>query len=257
MKKTEEVKPLYYAECFKQIGSTHLNRNMDSDDVIYTCEKPGLLFYGIADGQSEKKYCRQGAAAVLKSIEEYIRQKKIYDLSQYQHLDEIQYEIIRIVRKKLEQLALAGQAMISDFASTILAMGIDPITGQYITVHLGDGGILGKRIDGSLNFISGPENGITSKYTWLTTSEGALLHLRIGFGQISNYCQAVMFTDGAEAISRGTNISVGVRSILNENKVASQLAKIICDSRPVDDASFIAIDCQKVSEDLDGEGQLT
>ena len=91
-----------------------------------------------------------------------------------------------------------------------------------MTIHLGDGGILGKRSDGSLNLISAPENGITSKYTWLTTSEGALLHLRIGFGQISNYNQVVMFTDGAE--------------------------EMICNSRPSDDATFISIDCKKMSE---------
>ena len=248
MNKAEESKPISYAECFKQVGTIHMNRNMGSDDVIYTSENPELYFYGLADGQSGKKYCRQGAETVLEFIGEYIQKRKIYDLSQHKHLDEIQYEIIRSVREKLEELAIASQAKISDFASTILAMGIDSKTGQYMTIHLGDGGILGKRIDGSLTFISAPENGITSKYTWLTTSEGALLHLRIGFGQISNYSQVVMFTDGAEAICRGTNISAGIRRILNENEDASQLAAMICDSRPSDDATFIAIDCKKMLE---------
>lgn len=256
MNKAEENKPISYAECFKQVGTTHMNRNMDSDDVIYTSENPKLFFYGLADGQSGKKYCRQGAETVLESIGDYIRKRKIYDLSQYRHLDEIQYEIIRIVREKLGKLAIASQAKISEFASTILAMGIDPMTGKYMTIHLGDGGILGKRIDGSLNFISAPENGITSKYTWLTTSEGALLHLRIGFGQISNYSRVVMFTDGAEAICRGTNISVGIRRILNENGDTSQLADMIYDSRPSDDATFIAINCEKMSETSDGEGRI-
>lgn len=248
MNKAEENKPISYAECFKQIGTTHLNRNMDSDDVIYTSEKPQLLFYGLADGQSGKRYCRQGAETVLEAIGEYIQDRKIHDLSQYRHIDEIQYEIIRIVREKLGNLSLENQVKTTEFASTILAMGIDPATGQYMTIHLGDGGILGKRSDGSLNLISAPENGITSKYTWLTTSEGALLHLRIGFGQISNYNQVVMFTDGAEAICRGTNIGVGIRRILNESREASQLAEMICNSRPSDDATFISIDCKKMSE---------
>lgn len=254
MNNAEESKPISYAECFKQVGTIHMNRNMGSDDIIYTSENPELFFYGLADGQSGKKYCRQGAETVLESIGDYIQKRKIYDLLQYRHLDEIQYEIIRIVREKLGQLAIVSQAKISDFASTILAMGIDPMTGQYMTIHLGDGGILGKRNDGSLNFISAPENGITSKYTWLTTSEGALLHLRIGFGQICNYSRVVMFTDGAEAICRGTNISVGIRRILNENEDASQLAEMIYDSRPSDDATFISINCKKMSDTSNGEG---
>ena len=256
MNKAEENKLISYAECFKQIGTTHLNQNMDSDDVIYISEASEFFFYGLADGQSGKKYCRQGAETVLQSIGDYIWKRKIYDLCQYRHLDEIQYEIVRIMREKLGQLAMASQAKISDFASTILAMGIDPMTGQYMTIHLGDGGILGKRIDGSLNFISAPENGITSKYTWLTTSEGALMHLRIGFGQINNYSRVVLFTDGAEAICRGTNISVGIRRILNENGDASQIAEMICDSRPSDDATFIAIDCKKISKTLKDEGRI-
>ena len=74
------------------------------------------------------------------------------------------------------------------------------------------------------------------------------MHLRIGFGQISNYSQVVMCTDGAEAICRGTNISAVIRRILNENEDASQLAAMICDSRPSDDATFIAIDCKKMLE---------
>lgn len=250
MSKAEENKPVSYAESFKQVGTTHMNQNIDSDDVIYTVENSELFFYGLADGQSGKRYCRQGAEAVLETIEDYIQKRKIFNLSQYRHLDEIQYEIIRIVREKLESLATENQAEITEFASTILTVGIDPLTGQYMAIHLGDGGILGKRVDGSLNFISVPENGITSRYTYLSTSENALLHLRIGFGQISNYSRLVMFTDGAEAICQGANISMGSRRILSENGSASQLADMICDSRPLDDATLIVIDCKKISKDL-------
>lgn len=254
MSKAEGNWPISYAKYFKQIGTIHINRNMDSDDVIYTSEMPELLFYGLADGQSGKRYCRQGAEIVLKSVSDYIGKRKIFDLSQYKHLDEIQYEIIRIIRKELGNLAMANQANTAEFASTILAMGIDPMTGQYMTIHLGDGGILGKSVDGSLTFISAPENGITSEYTWLTTSEEALLHLRIAFGQISNYSHVVMFTDGAEAICLGKNISMGIRRILSENGDVSQLANIICDSRPSDDATFIVVDCKRISESFRIEG---
>lgn len=49
MNKAEENNPIFYAECFKQIGTTHLNCNMDSDDVIYTSEK-SQLFWSLHSG---------------------------------------------------------------------------------------------------------------------------------------------------------------------------------------------------------------
>lgn len=250
MNKEEKTSLISYAESFKQIGSTHMNQNMGSDDVIYIREKPELLFYGLADGQSGKKHCRQGAETVLEAIEEYLWNRKIYDLSQHRHRDEIQYEMIRIVREKLDELSLENQVQTTEFASTILVMAIDPATGQMMTIHLGDGGILGKRNEGSLHFISAPENGITSKYTWLTTSESALLHLRIDFGYMNHYSRVVMFTDGAEALCRGTYISLGVRRIFNEDGGTSRLAEMIRDSRPSDDATFISIDCKRIVEDM-------
>lgn len=246
----EVYSSLVCAEWYSQTGTVHLNSNKKSEDVFIVKEAKDLVFYGIADGQSGKAFCRQGAYAVLTVIEDYIKKKGINTLSECIHVDEIQYEIIKIIREKLKNLASTRNTSVYEFASTILALGIDPKTGKYVTVHLGDGGIFGKRSDGSINFISTPDNGITSRYTWLTTSENALLHLRIGFGSIFNYKRVLMYTDGAEAICRGTRITQNARRIVFDNEESWKIGEILKTSEPTDDATCVVIDCDKVSENF-------
>lgn len=240
--------PWIYAECFTQTGRFHMKNNDMCEDVYIAKEEKNFLFYGLADGQSGKKFCRQGAYAVLNALEEYIEKQGIDHLSEYEHVDEIQYEIIKMIREQLADLAAKNNAEICEFSSTILALGIDSKTGKYVMVHLGDGGIFGSRADGSVSFISTPDNGITSRYTWLTTSEDALLHLRIGFGSIFKYKQVVMYTDGAEAICRGTSVSHRMRKFMLENKDSCEIGEILADGKPEDDATCIVVDCNKISK---------
>ncbi|MCD8005942.1 MAG: protein phosphatase 2C domain-containing protein [Oscillospiraceae bacterium] len=238
----EKSKPEFHAESFTQTGFAHMKENRECEDVCAISEQNNMLFYGLADGQSGKKYCRIGGEAVLSEIARYIAERGVQCLSQYEYVDEIQYEIIKAVRKRLELLAADSSSEITEYSSTLLALVIDPETDDYIVIHLGDGGIIGDGIDGSIKLVSAPENGITSKYTWLTTSERALLHLRISFGKMSNYKRMIMFTDGADAIAHGANISMAMRKLLKERGDTCQIAHIVERSEPVDDASFIVID---------------
>jgi hypothetical protein len=245
MMNSEAWKTTSYASCFAQTGLTHQKGMLPCEDITVVREQTDLLFYGLADGQSGKTHCRQGGEAVLNAVADYLAQRGIHTLSQYEHKDEIQYEIIRIVRETLSGLAAANRAETAEFSSTLLAFGITPETGEYMTVHLGDGGIVGRRADGTLTFLSAPENGITSRYTWLTTSEEALLHLRIGFGSIAHYTRVILLTDGADAVCRGTNLTAEARRILGEEDDASRIPELIRNSRPLDDASCIVVDCEK------------
>lgn len=241
---------LVCAEWYSQTGAVHLNSSKKSEDVFIAKEEKDLVFYGIADGQSGKVFCRQGGYAVLTVIWDYIKKKGINTLGEYIHVDELQYEMIKIIREKLNHLASARNTSVHEFASTILALGIDPETGKYVTVHLGDGGIFGKRSDGSIHFISTPDNGITSRYTWLTTSENAMFHLRIGFGSVLNYKRVFMYTDGAEAICRGTSITQNAKRIVLDNEESWKISEILKNSEPADDATCVVIDCGKVSDNF-------
>lgn len=100
-----------------------------------------------------------------------------------------------------------------------------------MTVHLGDGAILGVKGEGAPQLISAPENGVTAQYTWLTTSDGALGHLRVAFGRSAPWRRVVLVTDGARALCCGRNIPLRARELLARGGAAEVLAAVR-ESRP-------------------------
>lgn len=225
-------------------GARHAARGEACEDVIYCSETPELVFCGLADGQSGRRHCREGAEAALQSIERYLHGRKIPALMRYEHKDEIQYEIIRGIRAGIMRLAEKKAVNKEELSSTILVFALHPPTGTYITIHLGDGVMIGRRRDTFLHILSAPENGVTARYTWLTTSDDALMHLRISFGNVRDYDRIFLFTDGASAVCRGRNISrEGVR-MLGRSGNAEEIMEYIRRSEPVDDAGYILIDLQ-------------
>lgn len=222
-------------------GKNNLERGAECEDVIYIDKTSKIKFFGIADGQSRKKYCREGGKEVLKAVFGFIARKGIDRMTQYEHMDELQYELIRVIRDTVSELASNNGAEKSEFASTLVVLAYDIHTGNYMIVHLGDGSIIGRKKDGDISMISSPENGLTTNYTWLTTSQEALYHLRIGFGNINNYSRIIMITDGAIMYAHGRNISERAK-ILIESGNREDLISFLDNSDPSDDASCIIID---------------
>ena len=95
--------------------------------------------------------------------------------------------------------------------------------------------------------ISAPENGVTAQYTWLTTSDGALGHLRVAFGRSAPWRRVVLVTDGARALCCGRNIPLRARELLARGGAAEVLAAVR-ESRPEDDASCIVLDRAPLEE---------
>ncbi len=242
---------LYYYEEQSTVSSVTGNNNKKRheacEDVTYIQKTSEIRFYGLADGQTGKEYCRIGGKEVLKAIGWLIVNKGITRLMQYEYLDELQYEIIRVIRETISSLAADKKAAKEEYASTIMAFACDARTGSYLIVHLGDGGVIGCQKNGELKMLSPPENGLTANYTWLTTSRDALPHLRLSFGHIRSYDRIVMFTDGAEVLARGKNIPSGARQLM-ANGTREDLAAFLSDSNPSDDASCIVVDFRPVCD---------
>lgn len=222
-------------------GCRNRERKAKCEDTALFEETGTLKFFGLADGQTGKAHCREGGLEALRAVFRYIAEKGITQMMQYEHVDEIQYEIIKLVRKSITELATAEHAEKSEFASTLVVFAYDTQTGNSISVHLGDGGIIGNKTGGEIRMISSPENGLTANYTWLTTSREALMHLRIGFGSIREYKRILLITDGASAIARGKNLTERAKGIIG-NGSREDIAAFLEESNPVDDASCIVMD---------------
>lgn len=242
MSNIEERRVVLNCTSYSMPGQIHVIRHEANEDVILCEEMPELNFYGIADGQSRKKYCRIGAELALQEVRDYLVENPMKDLFSYRYVDEIRFGIINRIRKKLVQLSDNYQADICEFSSTVLALAIDSKTGMYMFVHLGDGGIIGKRTDGSLYVVSGPDNGITSAYTWLTTSQSALSHVQIGFGNVTKYNRMVMFSDGATEICKGNTINSHAAFLIEKSKDHSAIYEYVKGRHNMDDTSVVMID---------------
>lgn len=228
----------------QQAGTVHLEQNAASEDAALCLETPALHFYGLADGQSGQPYSRLGGKLVLRTLANLILRQGIAALRAYPYQDELQYQCIRAIRQSLTACAAQYATELAAFSSTLVLFAYTPDTGEYLLMHLGDGGILGVQTHPPrLHLLSAPENGITARYTWLTTSQNALSHLRIRFGTLAReQTRVLLFTDGVSALCHGKNIPFAAQQLLLANPTPQQIATWIQESRPRDDASCMIVD---------------
>lgn len=227
--------------CFHQTGQHHMDEGKDCEDVSVIVTRANYCFYGLADGQSGKRYCREGGRAVLMAVSDFLEQKGIHNLCQYEFLDEVQYELIKVIRETLSTLGKSyGTDSLLDFSSTLVVFAMDPHAKEYITVHIGDGAIIAVSKDNTLEVVSGPENGVIDKYTWLTTSRDAMYHIRIRRECINTIRRIAMVTDGATMLIRGRAIAKNAESLLIEGTVKDFESEIFS-AHPQDDASCILV----------------
>lgn len=230
------------ALCFSQTGRSHLEDGLACEDVTFTAQTAGFRFFGLADGQSGKRFCTVGGLTVLKAIAQYIAEKTMPALIKCAYPDEIQYELIRAIRGTLSGLSQAYQEDITAFSSTVVAVAVDTDSKDYLAIHLGDGAILGVKSETGPFMLSAPENGITHQYTWLTTSPNALRHLRLYRGSVKNLERMVLLTDGATMLCRGGNITKKAVSVLCDLSKPEGIPEAIQKGKPLDDASCIVVD---------------
>ncbi len=87
------------------------------------------------------------------------------------------------------------------FACTVVAFAIHK-NGDWVAVHIGDGGIIGRDQDGDLKIISLPENGEYANETYFVTQDDAIQHIRVvhSLDPRAPYgiCDALLFSDGPE-----------------------------------------------------------
>lgn len=223
------------------IGKNNVEKSAECEDVIYIDNSSEIEFFGLADGQTGKKNCREGGKEVLKAMFRYIKNKGLGEMIQFEHVDELRYELNKVIRDTISELASAEGEEIAEYASTLVIFAYTIQTGNYVIIHLGDGSIIGQKKGGDINMLSSPENGLTRNYTWLTTSQEAFCHLRIAFGNIKFYSRILLMSDGASIYVYGRNIMDRAKKMIQRNK-SEDIVSCLKNSNPVDDASCIVID---------------
>lgn len=226
---------------FQRAGKIHQRRNLSCEDVMLARKRENICFWGLADGQSRRPLCIEGARRSLQVMADFIEKRGIETLYVQPFLDELQFELIREIRNELSTLAYHHQALPEDFASTLLGFAYNPETGHSVSIHLGDGFLIGVKKDDSILMLSPPENGISPSHTWLTTSKDVLAHIRFTFGTIHEYKRILLATDGADGLCIGRNISLHAHYLLTQGTQAD-ISNYLASSPAPDDVSCIILD---------------
>ena len=230
-----------HASIGQQTGLRKCSAKSACNDVIYCRNTPTLFFYGLADGQGNQQFGTTGGSVALHAVAAYIQETGLSAIMEYPFPDEIPFLLTRVFRKALHSLAQQHGHPFSEYASTILGITIDPLSGNYLVIHLGDGCAIGIHNNHSAMILSPPENSYSKEYTWLTTSDYAVSHLRISCGNIQNFQRLVLLTDGATPLCHGKNISSRAKKLL-AGEDPHQLLNALKRTHPYDDASCIVLD---------------
>lgn len=237
------------AHVFQQTGRRNQDTEKTCEDVYHILESEDLLFYGLADGQSGALCGAEGGRAALEAVAEDIRRRGIETVLSSPFPDELPCLLMQSIRSRLLPLSAEKGLPFREFASTLLAIAIHPATGRYLLLHLGDGCAISVSQDGTTAMRSRPDNGFSSQYTWLTTADTAVAHLRVSFGSLKHTRRLLLLTDGTRCLCQGKNIPRQASALIVSG-TPEEIHQLIRQSSPSDDASCILLDVSsKMSPD--------
>lgn len=176
--------------CFAERGEFHKQNNMLCEDKVISGEKMGMQYIALADGAGSLKYCAEGAECAVNAIAEYVADNFERLLSE--SLIKAKYTIWSYVIYSIKEISMGRN--IKMFGSTLLFVGVK--NGKYISFHLGDGFIAAKSKT-TFKVISPPMNGLSKRYTYLTTTDEAYKFVRLLRGD-DRYTAFLLSSDGCD-----------------------------------------------------------
>ena len=222
-------------------GSPKRQTHAPCEDVVFKGITEEFVLYGLADGQSGTQYGAAGSQACLEAIFGLISSVGIENLINSPFPDELPCLFVQAIRKVLLPMTNSRNTDLKEFASTLLIITVSLKSGRYILLHLGDGCAISIPNIGDPAFISKPDTGLTSRHTWLTTSDNAIPHFHVTFGSIENKKRILLVSDGAVCFCRGQHIPWRAKDLLTDGSQL-QLHEYLMQSEPLDDATCIVLD---------------
>ncbi len=229
------------AGAFQQTGSQNQHRQDDCGSVLLVRETPEFCFYGLADPQNGSVCGRTGGTVCLNTVCEGIRSRGINAMANFPFPDEFPCMLMREIRESIQSLIRRRGGVFPDYASTLLAIAVDSVTGKYVLVHLGSGCGVGVREDNSVVIISPPEKTAAPHFT---TSPIAVRHLRLGFGSVNSMKRVILLSNGADRLCNGKNIPRKAKALFTRGTQA-EIYSYLKASKPSDDAGCIVLDFGK------------
>lgn len=183
-------------------GSRHIQQDKPCQDAVFLLRQTDrhsghpVSAMVLCDGAGSAAFSREGAQAASRAAAELLTEhfSQIADLGRNEAGEFLLNELGRVLRQE----ARKRTCLLYQLASTLVAVALDETNQTALTVHLGDGVILGLKRDGRTVCLSRPDNGRFCNETWFTTSRTAAEHLQIGWydWETENLAAVFLSSDG-------------------------------------------------------------
>ncbi len=208
----KEVHEIYMdlsSYCKSKIGVYHEEHHIENQDACCSMQENEFCCLCIADGAGSKTHSGVGATWLVRDICHTLigAAAALFAMSE----QEINTFIIERMQRSLQKTADVQQTVVRELSSTLLFVLTDGR--RYIIGHLGDGVIIGER-EHCWDILSFPQNGTTSKSTFLTTMPAVERHFRIHCMECGNLHRIWLMTDGTMYAAFGANFSLPAGSTL-------------------------------------------
>lgn len=175
-----------------QRGEYHARNDQPNQDIVRKRENGLYAVAAVADGVSSCPFAREGAELACRIAIDFFMSdaEYLFDFSP----EKIAYLFIELIKVHLSKAALAAEASLSDFSSTLLLCGVDKKNGRLLAINLGDGAVVIER---------GERSGIVlmprrfNKSCCSTTTENAYLSAQTILTDTEDVSRICIFTDGA------------------------------------------------------------
>lgn len=165
-------------------------------DSVFFLDDGSTAVYSLADGVNSKRFSKIGAQAIQEEIASFFLQ----GASSLFHTP-ISWVKLSLVEKIKDTLLYLSDNSTppSEFASTLLLVAISKTYNKCLWFHIGDGMILkeGTSPNANLEILSYPRHGVTTQYTYTTSSMGLRRYMRCQSEDLGSIKRLILATDGA------------------------------------------------------------
>lgn len=215
---------------FKSVfcGGKHLNNNTSCQDYAsYRISKDGFLAACLSDGAGGAKYAELASRTNVEAVLNYFQANKIKD---FLTLTKSERTSAIIEQCQAYLNASAKKYNIFDIEQLSATLLILLITDEKIYIgHIGDGAAAAIKTNGSLSFLSEPENINGQKNrTYFTVEFDAKKHYKEKIYDSNDFSEIIIFSDGPyNDIKKTNNLSDEIYELLkgiNNNSISNDIS---------------------------------
>lgn len=206
-------------------------------DVVYFRENGEYAIYALADGLNSKDKSHIGARMIQRSAADLF--EDFDEMFFEESLAMIKGVMIEIIRDVLYNLSKEKGSR-EEYASTMMIVFVSLKHNAYRWLHIGDGIIATEDVNGKMEVVSRPHNGITKQHTFTTDSEPLDRYLHMDSGSLEDIAKIMLLTDGAiDMFYREGDLTVNGKEFLG--KGADVFCKILEPLHVKDDHSMLEV----------------